>query len=562
MASENYKIEEKLIDVELYGSSSSGDISFGNIVFFDDNKKINRRKIKENQVQKEINKLNNSIKYLEDEFNNISKELNYEFDSIAEMYQLNIMILNDPEIHTEIENKIKNYYSADYSVDFIFNKFIKQLKNANDLLLKERADLLEEIKNLLLNNLLENNSIKINKNDVIVTKNIETNLLFKIKESGAAGFVCQEGGLTSHSAIVARAFNIPSVINIKNLIRCCKKGDYSIIDALNGKFIINPSLDRINEYKSIKKDIDNKNKKLLKILKKDSKTKDGKSVLIKSNLDNLFELQEYKLINSDGIGLVRTEILLDSKDIFNESKQIEYYSQISQKMYPKDVTFRIFDIGSDKYPDGFKFKEANPALGVRGIRFLFKNSSLFKKQIRALLKASEHKNIKIMIPMISNLEDVRLSLEIIEEVKSELIQNNINFDKNIPVGFMIETPSAALLTKEICKYADFISIGTNDLCQYLFAADRTNKDTANYLNNESPLLFKVIKNIIYDAHSMNREVSICGEIAYDSKLTGLLIGTDVDELSLSYANIANVKNELINSNYKDCKINLENYIEY
>lgn len=527
----------------------------------DDFIKINKKKIKDIDVEKEIEKLKLSIKNLEDDFNNISNDLDKDYDSIAEMYQLNVMMLNDPEILDQIINKISNFYSADYSVDFVFNKFIKQLKNTNDLLLKERAELLEEIKKLLLNNLLNNSSINFKKNDIIVTKTIETNLLFKIKEAGASGFVCQEGGLTSHSAIVARAFNIPSVINIKNLIKCCKQGEYAIIDAINGKFIINPSQDKIDEYKLLKKEINNKNKKLAKILTKKSETKDNKKVLIKSNLDNLVELQEYNLINSDGIGLVRTEILLEAKDIFNENKQYEYYKEISQKVYPNNVTFRIFDIGSDKYPDGFKFKEANPALGVRGIRFLFKNITLFKKQIRALLKASELKNIKILIPMISNLEDVEKSLAIIEEVKSELNNLRISYDKNIQIGFMIETPSAALMTKQITKLSDFISIGTNDLCQYLFAADRTNQDTSVYLSNESKLLFNVINNIVKDTHLEGKEVSICGEIAYNDKLTQLLIGTDVDELSLSFANIPNVKNELINSNYKECKIKLEKYIE-
>ena len=540
---------------------SSGDIAFGNIVFLNDNKKVTRRKIKDTQVKDEIAKLNLSIKDLEKDFNDISNELNFEYDNLAEMYQLNILILNDPEIFAEIVSKIKTLCSAAYAVEFIFNRYIKQLRNANDILLSERAELFEEIKNLLLNKLLVSGKNNFRENDIIVAKNVESNLLFKFKLANIAGFVCQDGGLTSHTAIIARAFNIPSIINVKNLINSCKRDDFAIIDAIDGKFIINPEKQIFEHYFSLKQELEVKKQKLLKILSKESKTLDNKRVLVKSNLDNLIELNEYNLLNSDGIGLIRTEVLFNIKDVFNENKQTEYYTQISKKLYPKEVTIRIFDIGSDKYPDGFKFKENNPALGVRGIRFLFQNVTILRKQIRAILKSSELKNIRILVPMISNLEDVRKTLALINEVKEDLSARGIIFDSNIKIGFMIETPSAAFLTKEICEYADFLSIGTNDLCQYLFAADRTNKDTSGYLNNNSPVLIKIIKLIVQSAHSQNTNVSICGEIAYNEKLTKLLVGTGVDELSLSFANIPNVKNELVNSNYEECQKMLEDYIE-
>lgn len=561
MALEKSKIEDKLLDVELKGIGSSGSIAFGYINFIYDSKKIKRRKIKDNKVDEEINLFLNVSKELEEDFQNISNNLNYEFDKIAEIYQLNILLLNDPVIKNDIIQKIKTLNTALYSVEFVFNKYIKQLKSTDDLLLKERAGLIEEIKNLLVNKLSNESEIKINKDDIVVAKNIDTKHIFHLKESNASGFVCEEGGLTSHSAIVARAFNMTSLINVKNLIRCCRKGDYAIIDSINNKFIINPDKSTIDNYKKIKKEFDKNNKKLSKILSKVSKTIDNKSIKVKSNLDNLIELSEYNLINSDGIGLVRTEILLNSKEIFNEKIQTEKYSQIAKSIYPNDVTFRVFDIGSDKYPDGFKFKEMNPALGVRGIRFLFKNITIFKKQISAILKSSDLKNVKILIPMISNMADVRYSIEIIEEVKQELIQQNINFDKDIKVGFMIETPSAAAGVKHIAKYADFISIGTNDLSQYLFAADRTNQDCSGYLDNNSPLLFRIIKEITEIAHTFNIDVSVCGEIAYDINYTEYLIGTGVDELSLSFANIPVIKNKLVNSSYKECKKILEEFVE-
>lgn len=561
MDSVKYNIEDKLNNVELKGVSSSGSIAFGYINFLNKNKNSIKRKIRKEEVEEEISIFEDTIKYLEDEFQNISDNLNYENDKIAEIYELNILLLNDPIIIEEIKDKINNLHSAAYSINFIFNKFIKQLKSTDDLLLKERAELIEEIKDLLINKITINNINEFNKNDIIVAKNIDTKNIFNIKEANASGFVCEQGGLTSHSAIIARAFNITSMINVKNLIRCSRKGDYAIIDSINGNFIINPNKETIDKYKLIKKEFDINYSKLSEILNKDSKTIDDKEIKIKSNLDNVIELNEYNVLNCDGIGLVRTEILFNVKEIFNEKHQIEIYSEISKKIYPKEATIRVFDIGSDKYPDGFKFKESNPALGVRGIRFLFKNLSIFKKQISAILKASELKNIKILIPMISNLDDVLYSIKLIEEVKDSLIEENINFDKNIKVGFMIETPSAALLSKKISQYADFISIGTNDLSQYLFAADRTNQDCTDYLNNDSPILFNVIKNITDNAHINNIEVSVCGEIAFDIKYTKLLIGAGVDELSLSYSNIPLIKNELLKSEYNLCKKQLEDFIE-
>jgi len=557
----NYKIEDKLNNIELKGVSSSGSIAFGYINFLNKNKNSIKRKIKEDEIESEISIFEDTIKYLENEFQNISNNLNYEFDKIAEIYEMNILLLNDPIIIEEIKAKINNLYSAAYSINSIFNKFIKQLKSSEDLLLKERADLIEEIKDLLINKITIKDINEFNPNDIIVSKSIDTKNIFNIKEANASGFVCEEGGLTSHSAIIARAFNITSLINVKNLIRCSRKGDFAIIDSINGIFIINPNQETINKYKLIKEEFDFNYNELSKILKKESKTIDNKKIKIKSNLDNLIELSEYNVLNSDGLGLVRTEILFNTKEIFDEDFQTKKYTEISQKIYPNEVTIRVFDIGSDKYPDGFKFKESNPALGVRGIRFLLKNLSIFKKQITAILKSSELKNIKILIPMITNLDDVRYSLQIIDEVKSSLTESNIKYDKNIKIGFMIETPSAALMSKKIAHYADFLSIGTNDLSQYLFAADRTNQECSKYLNNNSPILFNLIKNIVDNAHKENVEVSVCGEIAYDINFTKLLIGTGVDELSLSYSNIPKIKNELINSNYKDCKKMLEDFIE-
>lgn len=562
----NYNLNEKLINdsfvnLELKGNGSSGTIAMGYINFLFETKKVNKRRISQEKVDEEIIKFNDVKIQLEDEFQQISKTLNYDYDKIAEIYQVNLMLLNDPVIIDEITEKIKSLYSSDYSVEFVFNKFIKQLKSSNDLLLKERAESIDEIKNLLINKLTESKKVDIKENDLVVTKNIDTRSIYYLKESKAAGFVCEDGGLTSHAAIVARAFNITSIINVKNLIRCCKKGEFAIIDSIDNKFIINPSNDLINFYEVKIEEIEKNNIKLSKILGNESKTIDNKSVKIKSNLDNLIELNEYNLINSDGIGLVRTEILLNTKEIFSEKIQIEKYLEIAKKVYPKEITFRIFDIGSDKYPDGFSFKEENPALGVRGIRFLLKNITIFKTQISALLKSSELKNIKILIPMITNINDVLLTLQAIEEVKDNLIENKISFDKDIKIGFMIETLSAAFLASKISKYADFISIGTNDLSQYLFAADRTNNDCIEYLDNNSPILFGVINDIVSKCKMNNKEVSICGEIAYDLKYTQLLIGTGVDELSLSYSNIPLIKNELINSNYEDCRLKLKEFIE-
>lgn len=503
--------------------------------------------------------LQNLDSALEQSKKELRKIFNLAIDKLGEkraaIFEAQIMILDDPILINTIKERIKKEKKLpEYIVEDEISKYIKIMGSSNEPYMKERAHDIEDIKNRIIRNLKKKKwKSRITSDVIVVTSNLSPSDTVLFSRVNVKGYVTDFGGLTSHAAIVARSLNIPAVVGLHEATSKIKDGDLLIIDGFHGHVFINPDENTIDEYKTKIESLCQYDEELLKLKELPAKTIDGKVISLFANLD-LSEEMSFILHNcADGIGLVRTEQLFEEYEVFpDEEKQYAVYKKISEQIYPKIVIIRAFDIGGDKVLP-VDLHEPNPMLGWRGIRLLLDNVSLFKTQVRAVLRASSHKNIWFMLPMISSLQEVIESKKIIEECKKELQSEGKAFDKNIPIGIMIEVPSAAVLTKEFAEEVDFISIGTNDLIQYLLAVDRGNDIVSNQYQEFHPAVVRTLKHIISEAKTSGTHVSMCGEMAADPFAVPLLIGLGLESLSLSAAGIPFHKKIIRSLSYEEMK---------
>ncbi len=490
----------------------------------------------EEALQNLDNALEQSKKELRKIFNLAVDKLG---DKRAAIFEAQIMILDDPILINTIKERIKKEKRLpEFIVDDEISKYTKIMSASNEPYMKERSHDIEDIKNRIIRNLKKKKwKSRITSDVIVVTSNLSPSDTVLFSRVNVKGYVTDFGGLTSHAAIVARSLNIPAVVGLHEATSKIKDNDLLIVDGFHGQVYINPDEKQIAEYRKKIEQLTQYDEELLKLRELPAQTLDGKEISLFANLD-LSEEMTFIIHNcANGIGLVRTEQLFEEYEVFpDEDKQYEVYKKIAEQIYPKIVIVRAFDIGGDKVLP-VDLHEPNPMLGWRGIRLLLDNPSLFKTQIRAVLRASAHKNVWFMLPMISSLQEVINSKKIIEECKKELQNEGKAFDKHMPLGIMIEVPSAAVLTKEFAKEVHFLSIGTNDLIQYLLAVDRGNDIVSSQYQEFHPAVIRTLHHIITEAKKSNKIVSMCGEMAADPIAVPLLIGLGLDSLSLSAAGI-------------------------
>lgn len=474
----------------------------------------------------------------------------------AGIFEAQMMILDDPFLIDTIRKRIREEKrSPEYIVSDEISKYQELLSLSKETYMLERTHDIEDIKNRIIRNIKKKKWQSRIKNDVIVVTNsispADTVLFSRID---VRGYITNFGGLTSHAAIVARSLNIPAVLGIHDATRIIKTGDKVIIDGLHGEVIVSPTEDQLIYYQEKSDRLKEFDTELAKLVDLPAITKDGRKIILRANLDIVEELEYIIKNGAEGSGLVRTEQIFNLEDEFpDEEKQFHTYSDLAQKLYPHIVIIRVFDIGGDKvFP--VDVKEPNPFLGWRGIRFLLDNQSLFKTQIRALLRSSVHKNIKFMLPMITSIQEIRRSKIIFETCKEELRKENKEFDENINIGIMIEVPSAAVMAEEFAEEVDFISIGTNDLIQYLLAVDRGNEIVSPLYQEFHPAVIRTLYKIIHSSKQGEAKVSICGEMAGDILATPLLVGMGLDSMSVSAATIPHIKKIIRSIDYEDAKL--------
>ena len=545
------------------GKGISKGIGFGKVFIFEKRKRKIKKVIVENS-ENELEKFKTALNKVEKE---IEETIQQSSGTEKEIMNAYLMILKDPTLVIETENLIKNLkYNAEYAIEEGFNKIIEMFKKINDEYMAERAKDIIDIKEKLLDKILKDENIKLNKlpqNIIIVAKELTTSETAKLDFKNVSGIITEIGGVNSHTAIMARTHSIPLITEIHNINEIFNNGQYICMNGSTGEIFINPTKDEENKLLEQQKLIEEEKNKLEEYKNKETKTKDGFKVELVSNIGIPSDVEKVIESTAEGIGLFRTEFLyMDNEKMPTEEEQFLSYKEVAEKMQGKPVIIRTLDVGGDKEIKYLNLpKEENPFLGFRAIRICLANIEMFKIQLRAILKASAYGNISIMIPMISSIEELRKTKQIVEECKKELQEKNIKFKKDIKLGIMIEIPSTAIMAEQFAKECDFFSIGTNDLIQYTVAVERGNEKISNLYSKYNPAVIRLIKMAIDGAHKEGIFCGMCGEVAGDSKFIPILIGMGLDEFSMNSNKILQARKVITNLEKKQCEELVENIIK-
>lgn len=507
-------------------------------------------------IDEAISNLNEAVEKSKKELNKIFSIAREKMDEKrAGIFEAQLMILDDPILLGNIVERIKKEkIQPEFIVADEISKYQELMIISNESYLKERALDIEDIKNRIIRNLQKKRwQSKIEKEMIVVSESLTPADTLLFSRVDTLAFVTDHGGLTSHAAIISRSLNIPAVVGTHNSSHLIEEGQLIIVDGFHGYIITSPTDEQIKFFRSKQERLKQLQVDLREFKDKLARTTDGKIINLEANVDVTGEIDVVITSGAKGIGLYRSEQILDELGEYpNEDEQTKIYSKLASRMYPAGCTIRAFDIGGDKFRM-FDYREPNPFLGLRGIRFLLENKGLFKTQIRAVLKASVTKNIKFMIPMISVIEEIWEAKKLIEECKEELVKEKIEFDEEIKIGIMVEVPSAAIMTKELASEVDFLSIGTNDLIQYMMAVDRGNDLVSNLYQEFSPVNIRTIYHIVSEAKLLNVPVSLCGEMAADTLAIPLLVGLGLNTLSISAATILYAKKIIGSFSYESAK---------
>lgn len=457
---------------------------------------------------------------------------------VAKIFDAQLLIASDYEFLKQVKNEIAAHRR---NAGYIYNKLAKKtlihLQNSSDSYMRQTANDIESVARRVLSHLsgYKDTKTKFQPNTILVSRKFSPGDIMNYRRRKAIGFIVSEGGRNSHMALITRGLLMP-VLLVEEALKQIHDNCRIIIDGPNSIVILNPTDEEWNKYQKLKKRfgpaLTTRIKRLTKV---PPKTSDGKEINIGANLALPGPVDEVLTHHNIPVGLYRTEFMyLNRYDFPDEQTQFEFYSEIAEHYKKTSVTLRTFDLGYDKQSNNSLWpSEDNPALGWRGIRPMFEMTDVFKTQIRAILRASKFKNLKIMLPMITDTTEIDQAKKMIQQVKFELKKDKISFDEKIELGIMIEVPSAALMAEELARKVDFLSIGTNDLTQYTLAVDRMNGKVSNLYNTFHPSVLRMICQTVKAGQKSKIPVSICGEIAGDLLALPLFIGMGIDLLSMN-----------------------------
>ena len=476
------------------------------------------------------------------------------------IFDAHLMMANDPEFRNMIEDEIRNSkVNAEFAAKSVADNMVSMFEAMDDEYMRGTAADIKDVSFRLLCNLAGKeipNLAPLDEPGVIVAKDLTPSDTGSLNKEFAKGFATEVGGRTSHSAIMARSLEIPAVVGVKGILDTANAGDTVILDALNGEVILNPSEDQIKEY-TAKQEAFLKEKEALKAMKdQPSVSTDGHKVLLVGNIGSPADVEGVIDNGGEGVGLFRTEFLyMKSEDDFpNEETQFAAYRQVLEGMKGKPVVIRTLDIGGDKKLKYYSFpEEMNPFLGVRAIRFCLQRKDIFRTQLRALLRASAYGHLCIMFPMIATVNEFREARALYDEERANLIKEGVKVGDDVEVGCMIEIPAAAVLADQLSKYADFFSIGTNDLIQYSMAADRMSQAVSYLYQPLNPSILRLVKMTIDGAHKNGKWCGMCGEMAGDELAAPVLLGLGLDEFSMSATSILRARKMINGLSYEEMK---------
>ncbi len=469
--------------------------------------------------------------------------------SILETYEL---ILTDITINEGIRARIDGGMPAEHAISAEYDEKRMLFVGMKDEILRERAVDIDNVKDRILSALRHRQlSMTFSDDVVVIASSVIPHDVVIFNDQGVRAIVTEVGGITSHSSIMARSLSMPAVIGVKNVTSHIESGSIVIVDGNEGILIVNPGETTLERYQNRIQEQQQLHEQYAQSVHVEAATKDGHRVRLLANVDLPEEVTEAIQRGAEGIGLVRTEILVIRLDRFpSEDEQTQWYTSIAERAYPRPVTFRAFDIGTDKYISGLP-QERNPALGIRGIRYLLQRSDVFRSQVRAILRASHLGNVQFMLPMVTGISEIEDTLLLLAYSKEEMHAQGMAFDATMPVGMMIETPSSALLADHFAKRLNFFSIGSNDLTQYVLAADRGSDLVSGVYDTFHPAVLRLMKTSVDAAHAAGIPVNVCGEFGSHSAATDLLVGMGVDGLSVSAQLLPELKNRILQVSHSE-----------
>jgi phosphotransferase system enzyme I (PtsI) len=511
-------------------------------------------------IDQEINKLENALLKTKNELETLKSEIEQQRTSVETEYlDSSILMLDDPTIKQRVNEKIGESY---LNIEWVFNEVIEEmatkLENSDTHYFRERAPDIVSIGRRVLKNLIgasEREAPQVGRQAVVVAHTLSPPEIVYFYKLRIRAVITEIGGRTSHVAIMAQDLEIPAVIGVDNVTTMVQTGDTVIVDGTTGTVIVNPEKDTEKLYRLKEREQKNNESTLRKIQDRASKLKEGTDVSLLANMDLEEELDLVQECGCTGVGLFRTEYLfLNRMEAPDEEAQFSIYRKVVEGLKPNPVTIRTIDIGGDKKPPYFEYlEEANPFLGLRGIRFALKHEELLRSQIRAILRAAYHGEARMMFPMVNDVDELVQVRHLVDECEKDLKREGIPYKKSIQLGVMVETPSSVILLDKFSGHISFISVGTNDLIQYTLAIDRGNGMVADKFDPLHPAILRLLKQISDLALENGIEASICGEMAGDPLCTLLLIGFGYRILSMSTMNIPTVKNIIINSSIDEAR---------
>lgn len=541
------------------GIAGSEGIGIGTVVLIEEHE-INIETKRVEETGAEIERLQNAIEKFVADTNVMAEKMDITVGKKdADILRGHIQMLQDPMIEEQISALvISEKITAEMAVEQVLEQTAEMFSQIPDELLQQRATDFRDIKTRMLKILLGIEDVDISQvpaGTVIVARDLTPSMTAGINPENIEGILTEVGGRTSHSAILARAMEVPAVLSIENICSIAKNGDKVVLDGTSGEAILNPDDETVEKFKKMYSDYQNEKALLKEYAGKPSQTKDGVKVELVCNIGKPADANKAVECDGKGIGLFRTEFLfMDRGSMPTEEEQFEAYKEVAEKMKGKPVIIRTLDIGGDKDVPYLGLEhEDNPFLGFRAIRYCLQRKDIYEIQLKALLRASAFGKIKIMVPLVTGVDELRQVKAMIKDIMAELDKEGVVYNKNIEVGVMMETPAACMMADALAKEAAFFSIGTNDLTGYTMAVDRGNAKVAYLYSTYNPAVLRAIKRIIECGKKEGIMVGMCGEAAADSKLIPLLLAFGLDEFSVSATSVLKTRKTISDCTMDECK---------
>lgn len=523
------------------GLALSPGLAFGHVCIFGPIGRVPKRKIRIKEVDSELDRLHYVLEMTKRQITEIRTSVTKDLGTAeGAIFDVQFLLTEDPYLQSQLQHKIVvERKNLEWAISEVIEESVQLLGSVNDSYMRERVHDIRDVGNRLIENLLGQQRqcfLDDTLDMIIAAENLVPSQTVQLPKARVRGFVTEHGGATSHAAILARSLGVPLVSGLEGILQQLSLGTTLIVDGFRGEVILSPSKEQIAAFNRRHSEWLQREKVAVELAALEAKTRDGKAVQLMVNIGSPDDVQNAVDVGANGIGLYRTELyFIDRNRFASEEEQFADYRLIAQQFGQREVTIRTLDLGGDKFFGSAVqvTPEANPYLGRRAIRISLEEIEVFKTQLKAILRASHYGNVRIMFPMISSLEEILQIKRVLRTVKKELAESGYDFNPKIPVGIMIEIPSAALVIDSLLSVVDFCSVGTNDLIQYTLAVDRSNERVSKFYEPLNPAILSLLETVTKAAQKANKKTSICGEMAGDPLYTELFIGMGYETLSMS-----------------------------